>query len=428
MSDHHPTIIVGAGLAGLACARTLHTAGRPFILVEATDRVGGRVRTDVIEHEHGRYLLDRGFQVYLTSYPEGRRWLEYEALKLGGFKPGAMVRAGERWTRFADPFRDPIRGLGVAASDLVSFGDLVRLGLFDLSSRFASSDAAWASREETAEAMLRRLRLSERLIDGFFRPFFGGVFLDRSLQTSARMLRFTYANFARGRATLPAEGMGAIPAQIAATLPADSVRLGSRVSAVDRGERPSVVLESGERIDGDALVIAAEGPAARGLVPDLVTTADNWRATTTIWFDAPAPPIVEPLLALDGDGDGPVNHLAVVSNAQPSYAPQGRALIAASAVHGTGPVPDESELFERVTEQMFRWFGEPVRAWHRLRTDTIRHALPNESSPAFERPSRMIVQGPVIVCGDHTENASINGALLSGRRAAEAILGGPAPA
>ncbi|MEM1165486.1 MAG: NAD(P)/FAD-dependent oxidoreductase [Planctomycetota bacterium] len=422
--SRYETVVIGAGLAGLTCARHLRRAGRRVLVLEASDGVGGRVRTDRVEHDGGTFLLDRGFQVFLDAYPEAAEQLDLSALALRGFDPGAVIALGGKLHVVADPLRRPIDAAKSVRAPIASMRDVVRL--IALHRRLlASADPADPSgepnvRDEPTIDFLRRAGLSERLIDTVLRPFFGGVFFDRELTTSARMMAFCYRMFATGRATLPARGMGALSAQIADDLPTGTVRLGQRVVAIDQ-HTGRVETLAGDEFQAERIVLATDaGATDRLLAREPVRT---WRQTTTLSFAADAPPIDRPMLVLDGAGCGPVNHLAVPSNVQPSYAPRGAALICANVVVDT-PQTD-GELAAAARAQLVQWFGDEVTRWRLLRVHRIVRALPDQSPPTLEQWSRTSeLDTGVIVCGDHTENASINGALVAGRLAAERIIAG----
>ncbi len=415
-----PVVVIGAGLAGLACAHELRQRGLPAVVLEASDAVGGRVRTDEVETNAGRFLIDRGFQVYLTAYPEGRRVLRLNELRLRPFLPGAMVRFEGRFWRATDPVRDPLGALSMLRSPLLTKRDLAALALFDLRLRCTSEARCWNAPDQTSEEFLQAAGISQRAIERFFRPFFGGVFLDRSLQTSARKLRAKYRMFARGRAALPSAGMGMIPTQLARRLGPGVIRLATRVGHVAPGE---VTTQDGQVIEASSIVVATDGEAASTLVPGVAAPA--WKRTLSLSYAAPEAPAREPILYLDGDGSGPANHVAVISNVQPTYAPKGHALVSASVVAPHLPDDADETLERRVRAQLRDWFGPGVDHWEHLRTDHIRHALPSEDAPGplaqSQRPVETEVAG-VFIAGDHVDNGSINGALQSGRRAAGAIL------
>lgn len=380
-------------------------------MLEASDGIGGRVRTDLVDG----FLLDRGFQVLLTAYPEAQRVLDYAALKLEELYPGALVRTGGRFHRVADPFRRPLDAVSALFSPVGRLRDYPRLARLRGRARTDTLESLFARRETTTIDVLRQLELSPQLVERFFRPFLGGVFLDRKLETSSRMLDFVVRMFSLGPAALPAAGMGAIPAQLAGILPAGSLRTGTSVATVESG---AVVLDSGERLEAKAVVVATDGREAARLAG---VPAPAWRSVTCLYFDADTPPVNEPILVLDGDCEGPVNNLCVPSQAQLSYAPAGRSLVSASVL-GNPPQSDE-ELEAAVRAQLGHWFGPAATSWRHLRTYHIPHALPAKTPPSLEPKERAVRLRPgLYVCGDHRETASIQGAMASGRRAAQAVL------
>ncbi|MDB6003706.1 MAG: hypothetical protein JWR15_693, partial [Prosthecobacter sp.] len=274
MSNVQPRIvIVGAGLAGLACARVLAAAGRPFTLLEASNAVGGRVRTDVVDG----FLLDRGFQIFLPAYPEAKRVLDYEALDLRSLYRGADVFVKNRFHRMADPLAHPLTALQNFKAEIITLRDkwttlLLRKEVFGM--REPPGDLA----EVETEDYLRDFGFSESMIDRFFRPFFGGIFLEKDLRTSARMLLFTFAMFDRGGSALPARGMQSIPDQLAMALPPGSLRLNAPVAAVRAGE---VTLDTGEVLHADHVIVAVSEEVAHRLLPSAEkTTLLPSRSTT----------------------------------------------------------------------------------------------------------------------------------------------------
>jgi phytoene dehydrogenase-like protein len=411
MSGLADAVVVGAGLAGLACALHLAERGAEVVLLEASDGVGGRIRSDVVEG----FVLDRGFQVLVTSYPEAQRLLNLEELDPGELYPGALVWAGGRLHRLADPFRRPFDAISSVRAPVGRLRDYVPLAKLRGRARAGTVEAALSRRETTTLEALRAAGLSERSIERFFRPFLGGVFLDPTLETSSRTMDFLLRMLSLGEAVLPAGGMGAIPAQLASALPDGTVRLHARVARV--GE-DGVELDSGERLAARAVVVATDGSTAARLLPDVSEPA--WRSVTCLYFAAPTPPVDGPLLVLNGEPIGPVNHLCVPSEVSPSYAPSWQALVSASVL-GV-PVEDDEELECLVRAQLATWFGEEVDGWRHLRTYRIQRALPALTPPALEPKDRRVRLGRgLFVCGDHRETASIQGALASGRRAAQAV-------
>lgn len=405
-------VVVGAGLGGLACARELTARGLAVTVLEAADGVGGRVRTDAVDG----FLLDRGFQVLLTAYPEAARVLDYAALDLHPFEPGALVRVAGRFTRVSDPLRRPQDLMETLRSPVGTPVDKALVGVLRQWAVAGSEERVWELPETTTGAVLRRFGFSARMRDRFFRPFLGGVLLDEALGTSSRQFAFVFRMFATGDTVLPAAGMGALPAQLAEALPVGAVRLSTRVAAVEAG---GVTTGDGERVPARAVVVATDGPAAAALLPELGPPGS--RGVACVYFAAEADPVGEPVLLLDGVRSGPANTVCVPSAVAPSYAPAGSALVSASVLPAQDP-GDDTVLAGEVRDQLRGWFGTQVDGWRHLRTYRIPHAQPAQDPPALARPRRPVrVRPGVYVCGDHRDNASINGALVSGRRAAEAV-------
>jgi phytoene dehydrogenase-like protein len=408
--DDRPVIIVGAGLAGLRCAAVLERRGVPWQLLESQDGPGGRVRTDYVDG----FQLDRGFQVLLTAYPQARAALDYDALDLRAFEPGALVRVDGRFRRVSDPLRRPTQALATLRAPVGGLGDKLRVARLRRRLRRMPEDQLWSRPERTTRDALADLGFGPTMIERFWRPLLAGIQLDDSLSTSSRMFEFVVKMLATGDNALPAAGIQAIPDQLAAALTPGRIRYGTTVVAVDAG---GVWLEDGELVRGSRVVVATDGPTASRLVPDIEAPASN--GVGCLYFAAERPPLDEPILVLNGEGEGIVNNLCVPSVVAPSYAPAGVSLISVSVLHG----PAETEALEAaVRDQLRSWFGRRVDTWRLLRRYDIPHAQPRQHPPALAVPQRpVMLDDGILCCGDHRDNASINGALASGARAADAL-------
>lgn len=418
-------VIVGAGLAGLAAARQCAQEKIPFLLVEGSDGVGGRVRTD----SHHGFLLDRGFQIFITAYPEAQAVLDYKTLNLKTFYAGALVRFDGAFHRVADPLRHFTDGLGSLFNPIGSAVDKVIVGIVRLRAAVKPVSEILSADETTILSRLKSEGFSEAMIDRFFRPFFGGIFFDRELQTTSRLFEFVFKCLALGSNTLPAGGIGAIPQQIAENLPSGSVLLNSRVAKLepdDNGVISGAVLENGRVITAKyGVVIAAEGPEAARLLgkklPGSPSVEKPPRSTTCLYFSADSCPVSEPILLLNGTKSGIVNNMFFPTTVAPSYAPAGKTLVSVTLIGQYEKVSD-SELEETVRAELRPWFGaKVVDSWQHLRTYRIPLAQPHQAPPTALQKEPRVEQG-VYVCGDHRYSSTFDGALVSGRRAVQELM------
>jgi phytoene dehydrogenase-like protein len=405
----HDVVIVGAGLAGLACARTLQAAGIDAVVVEASDGVGGRVRTDIVDG----FRLDRGFQILLSAYPELARWFDLDALDFRAFAPGARVHIDGRFRTVGDPLRRPSDLLSTAIAPIGSVADKLRLLRLIASVRRGPARDLLTRTDMSTSDRLRESGFSDRFIERFMRPLFAGIQLDPDLEVSSRRFEMILRMLAVGDSGVPALGMGALSETLAAPLATGSVRLGCRVASVAPGR---VHLSEGQTITAGQVVVATDGPSAAALL-DQVTDPGS-RAVGAVWFAMETPPVDGRAILLDGENSGPARNVAILSSVAPTYAPPNRSLLVA-AVPGPDALGPDLEISVRT--QMRRWFGAVVDDWEALRIDVIRHGQPLQTPPLQARRSVRVDDG-LLVCGDHRDTASIQGALFSGRRTAEAIL------
>jgi phytoene dehydrogenase-like protein len=332
---------------------------------------------------------------------------------LKSFLPGALVRVGGKFHTLADPWRRPVAAVRSLLGPVGSFADKLRVARLRSNALKGSVEDRFRDPETTTLETLKAGGFSDAMIDQFFRPFLGGIFLESELKTSSRMFQFVFRMFSQGEACLPADGMEAIPRQLAAGLPPERIRVGVRVAEV---QHASVRLDCGETVPARAVVVATDGAAAARLLGEIPVAAQG---VTCLYFAAPRPPVAQPVLVLDGEGRGPVNNLCVPTAVAPTYGPPGASLVSATVL---GIPSDEERLRAEVRAQLAGWFSAGVDGWRHLRTYRIPYALPQQVPPALavaERPVRW--QPGVYLCGDHRDNASINGAMVSGRRAAEAV-------
>lgn len=397
-------------------------------LLEAEEAPGGRIRTDQLEG----FRLDRGFQLLLTGYPELVQSIDMKALRLRSFSKGALVWNDGRFHHFADPFRGSLgNALSIAVDPVVTMGDKLRVARLR---RLVSTDEPanlFRKREIPTRQFLEEYGFSSKIIARFFTPFLAGIFLERELATSSRYFQFLFRMFAFSDAAVPENGMEMLPRQLAVRLRAGTLETSVRVTALRRNG-PGFIVETEKNVNYPAsqVVLAMDDAQAEALLAGQngkrLTSHGSiqWNRTTTFYYAAMRTPIDGPLLVLNGAGPsaGPVNNAVVLSQASERYAPPGAHLIAASVVGRapqTGPQIEQLERDARV--QLGRWFGKDVGGWRILGGYPIVRALPLCKRAEWQQSNPRLMDG-VYVCGDYREMPSIQGALASGRRAAEAVL------
>ena len=402
-------------MAGLTCAKVLMESGVEVVVVEASDGVGGRVRTD----ERDGFLLDRGFQVYFTSYPVSKRHLDHAALNLKSFDPGAILRRGREESILSDPLRDPKALLPSLLSNAATFPDKLRT--LRLVAGLLSEGAVTAGEiDGTDSSSLEYLRgygLSERIVDDFYRPFYGGIFLDRSLSTSSRVLRFTFKMLATGRTTIPALGIGEIPKQLAAHLKPGALRTSSPVERLLRdGERVVGVEAAGEVHEADAVVVATEAPEAGRLAG--AVAPEGSVGQVCVYYAADGIESGKKIV-LNAESGEFVNNAVQISAVAPSYAPRGHHLLSVVALEGFR-LSDE-EIYRRGVEDVTRWY--PEADLEPLEIYRVPYAQFDQPPGIHEwLPENRTNTLGLVLAGEYTEDSSINGSMLSGEKAAGEVM------
>ena len=402
-----PIVVVGAGLAGLACAQRLTAAGLEVVVLEAADAVGGRVRTDEIDG----FRCDRGFQLINPAYPALRRVVDLDQLDLRSFGAGVVVAGVDGRSVLADPRRLPRLLPATLRSPVGSLRERVAFVRWALSCLLPVRRQLAAPDLRLADA-LDRAGISGELRTAVLDPFLAGVLADWEGTTSATFVRLLMRSFLLGSPAVPSTGISRLPELLAASLPAGTVRLDQRV--IDVGAEH--VRTADEEIRAEAVVVATAPRAAAELTGIPVPST---KPLTTFWHTAPRAPTTTKLLHLDGARRGPLVNSAVLTNVAPGYAPPGRVLIASSTVSADGSAAAELA----VRRQAGLVYGIETSDWELVSCQVIAEALPHQPPPlVLRQPARLA--GGVFIAGDHRDTASIQGALVSGRRAADAVTGG----
>ncbi|MFG2332810.1 NAD(P)/FAD-dependent oxidoreductase [Streptomyces sp. NPDC048604] len=398
-------VVVGAGASGLACTADLLAAGLRVRLLEADIAVGGRMRTDRI----AGFTLDRGFQVFNTSYPQVKRRLDLRGLRLRPFTAGVLVHTADGPRRFTDPTRRPRGNGGLLPVEGVSVRDLSALSL--LSARDMLSPASWlrGRPDATTATALVDAGLSVELVEGFLRPFLSGVFLEDDLETSARFFHLVWRSMLRGTLCLPADGIGAVPAQLAARLPDGVLLTGVPVASLTPD---GVALAEGGELRARIVVVATGQSAAVELLPGL--DVPGGRTVTTLYHAAARSPLTEPTLVVDARRR--FLNSCVLTEVHPGYSDDGRALVSTSVLG----CPEPAEVAD-VEAALGEVYGTDMASWEAVHRVTVHGALPAMPPPlTLSRTTRF---GPDrYVCGDHRATGSLQGSLASGARAAREVL------
>lgn len=405
-------IIIGAGLSGLACGKRLTEAGRPFLILEADAKIGGRIKTDSVDG----FLLDHGFQVLQTSYPEVRNQLDLKQLNARYFAPGAIFRINGRFHRIADPTRLPKHFTSTLTAPIGTLRD--RFRILRLARRLSNTSVSdiFNSPDKATPDFLREKGFSETMIQRFFRPFFATASLDPDINSSSRVFQYLFRVFTSGEAALPENGMAAVPLQVADSIPTEQIRLNSRVESLIQG---GVKLHSGDEIYAKKIVIATEGPQAERLLES--PTKAGSIGEYCFYFAAKKAPIDDSFLVLNGDDTGLISSLTVPSLITPSYAPDDAELV--SVVVLKSDKEDERLLQYSVLKELATWFGPEISDWRHLKTFYIPHALPKQDPPAPNPTApREPLPNDIYLCGEHGSVPGNQWALLSGRQAAEQVL------
>ncbi len=405
-------VIIGAGIAGLTCAKYLKDVGIDATILEASDAVGGRVRTDIVDG----FKLDRGFQVLLTAYPEARKLLNYKDLRFRIMPSGARIRHGNDFFIMPNPLKNIETAPQALFAPVGNFWDKLKVLQLNLSVRNAlPPDASDAQKPQTTRAFLTEFGYSETIIERFFRPFFRGVFLEKGLKTDAIFFKFLFRQFAQGDVVVPENGMQAIPEQIAAHLHPKHIRLNT---AVERIEGKTVFLTNGETILADKIVIATDAPVAAKLLNQQCVTPFN--STDCVYFSTSTPLSIlgKSYLIINANANELIDHLVVLSDIAPTYAPAGKTLISVSVV-GKNDL-SETDLNQKIVAELTNWFGKN-HTWQHLKTYRIPNALPQYFADSKTHNS-LKINDYTFQCGDYTAYPSLNAAMETGRKVAELLI------
>ena len=408
----HDVIIVGAGLSGLSAAVHLHRQGRKVLILEASDRAGGRVKTDSVDG----FILDRGFQVLLTAYPEAKKLLNYKDLQLCKMLPGATVLYDGGTFEIADPFRRPKALFSTLFAPVGTILDKINTLWLKNKLQKMSIDKIFTQPEQTTLQQLSDYGFSQKMIQRFYKPFLSGIYLENQLTTSNRMFDFVMKMFSDGDVAIPALGMEEIPKQLVSQLPESSIQYYKKVTKIVEN---TLILEDGTTFEANQIVIATNAnELTKQFLPNQKTTAQQ---VTNVYFEALVAPTKKAIVVLNASSTKKwVNNLTVLSNVSKMYAPPEKVLVSIS-YNGLAPI-EYFELAENMKKELEQWYGKQVHDWKMIKTYRINYALPIQDSVKNELSiSEIKISDTLFICGDYLLNGSVNAAFKTGRLVAEAM-------
>ncbi|WP_373496823.1 NAD(P)/FAD-dependent oxidoreductase [Aquiflexum sp.] len=402
--------IIGAGISGLVAAYELEKAGFSPVILESEKSVGGRLRSD---YQDG-FIFDRGFQVLLTAYPEAQRYLDYESLKLQKFDPGAIIIRPGNLFAIHDPLRNPLKIVSMAFSNVGTFMDKIRMFKLTRSLKSKTEEEIFNEPNKTTLQFLRDYGFSEKIIENFFMPFFKGIFLENELETSSRMFNFVFKMFSLGQAAVPENGMQAIPDQLKRKLTKTIFRLNTPVKTIDGN---LIELSTGERIHADKIIIATQPDK---FLPQIKGEFKPSRKVVNLYFSLEKSFFARPMIGLVTDKQFLVNNLVFLTDVSKSYSKSGRALLSVTI---TKPVTMDDKLEKMVTIELEALTNIKSEHFKFEKSYEIENALPQiEDMKSSIHSSQAKIYDGVFLSGDYLLNGSINAAMTSGRKAAEAVI------
>lgn len=411
MQKNEQVIIIGAGISGLTAAIELEKNGTSPMIYEATDNIGGRVKTDYIEG----FQLDHGFQVLLTAYPEARKYLDYDALELKTFSPGALIYDGNKTFALSDPLRQPSTLFTMISSPVGSLGDKVKMWSLSRMLKKKSLEEIFREKEVSTLQYLMDYGFTEKIINHFFKPFFSGIYLEDKLATSSRMFEFVFKMFSEGNAAVPAKGMQEIPNQLFAQLKNTKIHFNKKVSRI---EGQTIAFINGDMVEAEKIIIAAD---PYRILPGLSSQTQDYHSVVNLYFSVNQSVIQKPLIGLVSKKGALINNFNYMTDVSKDYAPAGKCLLSVSVVKDT-QLKDEA-LIDKVKEEFAQLSGQDQGEMQFLNMYRIKRALPVLDDIQTDiQPTATRIQSKVFLAGDYLLNGSLNAAMVSGRAAAMAAL------
>ena len=402
LASHTDIIILGAGPAGLACALKCQQLGREYLLIEGSNRIGGRLGS---LYEDG-YIFDLGFQVYNSAYVNTNRLLDLDELNLKYFKPGAAVHYGNSFQIVSDPLRDISKVFSTIFSNITTVSD--KLKILSLKNSLSNYNIEEDKTDDiTTLRFLKQYGFSEKMIDNFFIPFFSGIFHEKTLDTSSKFFKYVFSNFNNGLASLPEKGMQVIPEQLMSKIDIERVMMEKTAINLDDGNK--VIFDDGDIIKGENIILTGESTTLAEKIKY------EYNEVNTIYFTTENEIENGDYIHLYPEDDL-INNIAIPSSISSAYSNGHSHLISITILEYDC---SDIELIKKIRKRLSNYYGGEPGSYDFLRTFSISKATIKQPVGHFER--KKIVKNGLIIAGEQSTNGSIEGAIISGLNAAEQL-------
>ena len=402
LASHSDIIILGAGPAGLACALKCQQLGREYLLIEGSNRIGGRLGS---LYEDG-YIFDLGFQVYNSAYVNTNRLLDLDELNLKYFKPGAAVHYGNSFQIVSDPLRDISKVFSTIFSNITTVSD--KLKILSLKNSLSNYNIEEDKTDDiTTLRFLKQYGFSEIMIDNFFIPFFSGIFHEKTLDTSSKFFKYVFSNFNNGLASLPEKGMQAIPEQLMSKIDIECLMMEKTALNID--DEKKIMFDDGDIIKGENIILTGESTSLAEKIKY------EYNEVNTIYFTTENEIENGDYIHLFPEDDL-INNIAIPSSISSAYSNSHSHLISITILEYDC---SDLELIKKIRKRLSNYYGGEPGSYDFLRTFSISKATIKQPVGHFER--KKIVKNGLIIAGEQATNGSIEGAIISGLNAADQL-------
>jgi protoporphyrinogen oxidase len=400
--------IIGAGISGLIAAQVLESHGYNPIIIEASSSVGGRVKSDIVNG----FTLDHGFQVLLTSYPAAQHYLDYKALELQEFLPGATIFKNGKEQTIGNPLKNISLLFPTLFSSIGTFSDKIKILQLNAQLKKKKVVSIFRTKEKTTIQYLKDFGFSETIINNFFKPFFSGIFLEPNLETSSRMFEFVYKMFGDGLAVIPKNGIQAIPNQLKNKLKNTKFKFNSLVKEVND---KSILLKDGTTLDSHITIIATD---ASSLISNLKNQETEWKSCDTLYFETKNRVLKKPLIGLIADKNTFVNTIFYHTSVK-TTSKNNNELLSVTVIKNHNL--NQKDLIKKVIEELLQYCNISDVTF--LKRYQIKKGLPKLTNLQYEISSTETkLKSTIFLAGDQLLNGSLNAAIISGERAAMGVI------